>query len=314
MSATTGDIDISDGGVRIAKSNVLRWVRTDNQAGTLPLLDNRLLGNLVVPNTDDDWNYFPKYDNTGTGDQINTQIATIHTIGSFSLRNFRTDVEVSSIAIPSATTTVNTSYGLVSYYDFNIDCSVLGGWYYVIATINTSQTYRCEPFYVSSINEGDTVVVKYYNNTTSYNNDGIYYGVKYNIFRLESRFFDIEPGQIKTGYSGVNGIFNLLQGNALEYVNLQLGPVPFWVIRQLNLAILHDNLFINNRQYRAEDSLNYEKIPNTYIYSGSVKLQDIGFESYDVLEAVAAEETHYVIDKNRNPIRTKTGTLRHKIR
>ena len=96
MSAGTGDILISDGGVTISRANALQFVRTDNQSGTLQTLDNRNLADISINNVSSDWNYMQKFK---IADIIPTQISTIYTIDSFKVYNFLTDalLKVSSL-------------------------------------------------------------------------------------------------------------------------------------------------------------------------------------------------------------------------
>lgn len=294
MSAATGEIKISDGGVRIAKGNALRFVRTDNQSGTEQTLDNRLLTDMVIPNTSDDWNFFQKFDNTGAGDQINTQIATIHTIDSFKTYNFLTDAEVESIALPSPSyTIVDATYGTVNFYDFNIDCSGYGGYYYVIATINTTQLYRCEPFYVFDFTNSDGVLIKCYNETNSDYNDGIDYTASpINLMRLDARFVPAPPGQIKTVFTSFLGKKVNLKGQPLRFMSLQLGGVPWWIIEKLNIAIQHDTFTINNESFTTDEDLESTNIKQgeiaTYIYTGSIQFQQDNFEDYEELTVAPA--------------------------
>ena len=129
MSAATGDILISDGGVEIAKSNVLRFVRTDNQSGTEQTLNNRLLTNMTIPNTSMNWSYFQKFK---IADLIQTQIiidvSEVTAIDSFKVYDFTDDSLYDTIAVPSATYSItDETYGTVNFYEFEIDTSAYGG-------------------------------------------------------------------------------------------------------------------------------------------------------------------------------------------
>ena len=83
-------IKISNGGVLISDSNVLRFVRTDNYSSTKPTIFNRLTADYDYDNISPNWNFFQKFD---IGDNILTQIATIYTINSFKVYNFLTNAE-----------------------------------------------------------------------------------------------------------------------------------------------------------------------------------------------------------------------------
>lgn len=318
MSAATGDILISDGGVEIAKSNVLRYVRTDNQSGTEQTLNNRLLTNMTIPNTSMDWNYFQKFK---IADLIPTQIiidvSEVTAIDSFKVYDFEDDSLKATITIPAVTLTKDdVTYGTVNWYDFIINTSGYNGYYYVIVTINTTQLYQSEPFNVFAFTDDDGILLKWYNNIISRYNDGIYYdGTQLNIMRLESRFFHIEPGQEKTVYKGLLGRINILKGQPLMFIMLQLSGVPYWIFEKINIALQHDNFFINNEEFQTDEKFSIKHIKQgeqgTLITTGEVKLQQVNYEEYTEFEEAAAVVTDYVRTK-RGLLRTKRGIVKHK--
>lgn len=291
MSAATGDILISDGGVEISESNALKFARTDNQSDTEQTINNRLLTQMTVPFTKSNWSFFQKFSNSsngGAGDTIPTQIATIHTINSFIVKNFEDDSNVDTIAVPTASKTINdTTYGNVSFYDFQIDISAYGGWYYVIATINTSQTYQCEPFYVSNFDNSKGVLISWYNDSDSDYDDGIDYTASpVNLMRLDARFFHFLTGGEISEYTGFLGRMEILQGQPLEFCNLELSGMPFWMMRKINIAAHHDYFFVNNERWVLAEGFRNEWIKDTYINHGSLLLQKYDFENYTQYEAV----------------------------
>lgn len=318
MSALTGDIRIRDGGVVIAKSNAFEFTRTDNQSGTEQTHENRLLAQMTIPNINSNFSFFQKFSNSsngGSGDNLTTQIGTIHTIDSFKVYSFDDDSLVDTITVPAASYLFDDlTYGTVSFYDFEIDISGYGGYYYVIATINTTQIYQSEPFYVSDFDESKGNVLSWHNDSNSDYNDGIDYTASpVNLMRVDSRFFNFSPGSVNTYYTGFNRRKELLKGQPLEFCTLELKGMPYWMIRKINIATLHDYFLINGEQWVLEED-SPEWIRNSYIYTNSIKLQKYDFEDYDELETEEAETTSRLEHKSGGFIKYKDsgGYITHK--
>lgn len=280
-------IDIDSGGVRLMKSNDLRWVCTSHRSGYTQNKDEYLLSELNYINFNLDFTYNQKFN---INDSILNQIATIHDIDSIILYN-SSGVEINDLTGDASLvrSVVTTEYGTVNYYNHTINTAALLGVYYVIITIGvdsgTDRTYRSELFEIKSMNADDGVYIEYSNNTASKYSDGIYYNGSMTFkFWIEGRIYDMELGEEKTMFNNFNYQPEVLKGQPIRGDILRYGKVPWFISEKLNLALQHDNLTINGIEYRSEEAVNDKMIQGditgTLIREGSVVVRPQKYESY----------------------------------
>jgi len=306
-------IKISNGGVLLSDSNLLRFVRTDNYSSTKPTIFNRLTADYDYKNVSDDWNFFQKID-IGADVYIYYQFRTIYTVNSIKLYDFDDDSLVESI-IPleiTAAEFTDVNYGEIKTYYFNKKTELLGGRYYIIITINTSQTYECEPFIVETIDEAECVEIKYYNDVDSNWDDAIYYdGTQEFAFYLPARFFEIIPGSEKSVFENWNNNDQTLTGSPLLSVTLGLGGIPLWLMEKINIILQHDNVFINDLEVTNKDGVKSEWVKQgevgTFIYTGTIMFSVNDYGLNDTFEAVEAVDTNYILKKGGQRIKKKGG-------
>ena len=294
------DLDTGSGNIRISDSNSLWFVRTDSQSGFKQNKDDYLIEELVYPNFNYDFCYFQKFkiaDDILNQFLLRTDNADISKVELF---NAQTDVLDSDLTgdltdvTPGGSFTEET-YGALVWYNHTIDTSLLGGYYYLLITLDNSETYESMPFYIFHFDDEDGVKIQWRNDVSSKYDDGIYQDGTY-LFetRLDARIYDMEFGDNSENYVGFNETTQILKGRPLRSEILEYGPVHWFVAQLLNNASQHDYFYVNGKRYVAdggiEDENSTQDSKRTLIHSGTLKMTLKNYQRYvQLIEAEPAE-------------------------
>lgn len=278
--------------LEIARLNSLNWVRTDNQSGTKPNFDNRLLHQENHPNYYD----FPYYQKFNIGDTILTQIATSRPLPTVKLINALTLAQTTLTFGNPASIIATTSYGLVYFYNLSVDTTSLKGKYYITMTFGTI-VYQCDYF---EVGDYSTYPLFQYTHSEIGQFKGIWFsGVETFGFRLDSRMCEVQYGLNKVTHESFNSRLENLSTDIKRYAILELDAIPRYILEKINVATQLDTLIVNGVNYQIEDSPEQEFVKDGIIatnrYTGIIKLREVEFEIYEELEALIYTETNYIM-------------------
>lgn len=286
--------------IRIPKSNSLLFRRTDIQSGYKQNKDDYNIYDSIFPEIIDHFEgYYQKFTNSGDNASIFNQFAIItdyddidtvelykYSSGSWSLDSDLT----SDLTNPKGPTEMVT-YGNVKWYNHIINTSTLGGYYRLIITTDLGYTYRSNSFYIFTMTDKDGVFIQCYNDSDSPFGDGIHYdGTNYPGWFMDGTMYPAEPGSEKQIYDSWDYEPEMLGGKPLRFDIFNYGAVQWFMWEKLNIALCHDHFFINEVEYKSDETLNNEQINKTYYNHGSIKLRAIGYESYAELTEVTEPE------------------------
>lgn len=291
-------IDLDIDGIRLPESNVLRWIKTTSPSGYYQNKDDYLLPNWLFPNFDYSFKFYQKIN---IGQDILTQMAIAYSSSvsvTFELYDLDGNLEddLSSDLTVTVAAIDTDDYNTVIRYNHTIDTSLLGGVYYCLLTISidggSDITYQSELFKVSALTYKEGVLVKYYNNTNSIKDDGVYYGNgEYFLLWLDGKIDISEHGIEREIAESHDGYVNDLDAYPVKYTMLNYGKVHEHIVDKLFQAMTKDNIVINGKTYKCIEIKNTNKKNDetgTLIHSGEIKLQLQGRYNYvPIIEAEA---------------------------
>jgi hypothetical protein len=277
--------------LEIPRLNVLRFVRTDNQATNIVNFDNRLLHQ-------EDYRFYyekPYYQKFNIADPILTQISTNYALPTTKLVNAITTADTTLTAWATIKSVSTESDGTVTFYDLTIDTTYLSGYYYITMTFTGGIVYQSEYFHVGDYSDYTKVQ---YTHSEIGEFKGIYFsGVETFVFRLDSRLVEVRYGLNKVTNESFNARLENLTTDAKRYAVLELDALPRYIIQLLNVALQIDTLIINNVYYQVEEGLETEFVKEgniaTNMYTGNLILREVEFEVYENIVGIEEIETFY---------------------
>jgi hypothetical protein len=273
----------------IPRSNVLRWVRTDNYLSEPQNFDNRLLA-------DEKWqtietiHYKTQKFNAGSGtantaDPILIQFTT--NISDFVCKMY--DDSDNQVTI----TLTNVPYhpyldgsGLVTY---NILCDpssiAIGLYRFKLTSASTGIEYTTEWIEIGLFSDLAYIQWQYSDR------DGINYGEPQDIsiifgFRVEV-YTPYNPNSESESYQGFNFQPELNFNAEKLAIDFKTIPQPRFISEKLKLACGHEAFYINGTQYSKNSDPKVTKIDLTNLYDFEVSLNMTEYEDYTLIQELS---------------------------
>ncbi len=202
---------------------------------------------------------------------VNTDIMTVVFDSSFDatnvvkLKNYYTDAEISSAAAVEIDD--RTTYKV---WEKAISISGLDGLYYVecSGTDADTETYtaRSEPLEIRP-SMCNTVKMEYYGNSTSFGIDYDNSSVQFDL-RVPAFFRRTADPTESEIFKDSGGNTSLISSQGTRTRILKASQlIPQWMIEKVNIALLHDNVEIDDVAVSADQSWPYELISDRQLWS-----------------------------------------------
>ena len=123
----------------------------------------------------------------------------------------------------------------------------------------------------------DTVLVQWWNNDNAFLID-YSTGIKM-MMRVNARLSFPKPGGQITGMEDSVRRYIKLQENVTRLHDMEVWDTPFYLIEKLQIAMAHDNLYVNNVQYATEEKLEPQEFELEVLMNARARLRQVEFEN-----------------------------------
>lgn len=264
-------------------SQQLRFINRTEEATTKPSFINRLY-NHYIPKGIVHQRYCQLVEQT---DPLIIQFRTSYTSFDMNIVKqsgyVKTSYSGQEVEIHSYTEEDGT---VMKVYNVTIDVTGLTGEYFFTLDTTTgglpANTFWSEPFDVQAEHE-DTMVLRYGGNTGI--NDKMRWGEEsytidtYQQNRINSRILKPTFGINKSTYNDSDNELTNLNAYPNATDELEIREAPYYIIEKINLALGHDEFYVDDLLYNTDDELDLSMWEKKQMGSGKIPLRRVEYET-----------------------------------
>lgn len=185
-----------------------------------------------------------------------------------------------------------------SYYNLDIPISDKLGCYYIEysgSEVGKPAFQRFSDYFEVLEEVPNTLLIEWRGNLNGYDDqmDWVNHSLKQNL-RVSASDRDLEADQNKSVYDNSSYAPLTLKSKPIRKMILNINRLHQLLVEKINIALSHDEFYVNNVQYNTDSSPESEILGDTMQYKGTITLTQINFEDGEDEEVTGIVETAFL--------------------